>query len=136
MAALLVTTTTTPAPAVAGTVPLPLEATPRCSADTGQRPDSAAKWKEEAQSIPLGTKIKIKTTSGETLKGVLRSAGDSSVTIELEKRNPVSPVEVPYSSMRAIERPGLGWGVKIAIIAGITVIVGAIINSKQCSSGC
>ena len=58
MAALLVTTTITPGPALARTADLPSGAPAGCSADTGQRPDAAAKWKEEAQRIPLGKKVR------------------------------------------------------------------------------
>ena len=122
MAMVLVTTATTPGFALARTVELPSGATAGCIADTGQRPDAAAKWKEKAQRIPLGKTIKINTASGETLKGVLRAAGDTSITVELNTANAVRPVEVPYSEIQKLERQGLGWGAKITIIA---CVVGA-----------
>jgi hypothetical protein len=119
MAVFLVTIATTPGPALARTVELPSGATAACDADTDQPSDAAAKWKVEAQRIPLGIKIKIKTTSGKTLKGVLRAAGDTGVTIERQEANPVSPADVPYSEIHKIERGGMGWGAKIAIVAGV-----------------
>lgn len=133
-AVVLLTTATTPGPALARTVNVPSGVTAGCSADAGQRSDAAAKWKEEAQRLPLGTKVKVKTTSGETVKGVLRSAGDTHVTIELTTRNPVPPVEVAYGEIRKLERQGMGLGTKIAIIAG--VVGGAMLIVFAATFGC
>jgi hypothetical protein len=92
-------------------------------------PESVSAVREAARKIPLGKKVKVKALSGEQHKGILRTAGERSVLIEMPgwvstEKGTYEPaaIEVSYDTMRSIERDKMGWGVKTAIIAGIAVV--------------
>jgi hypothetical protein len=92
--------------------------------ETAQQSESAAQWKARAQQR-LGKKVKIALTTGEAVKGVLRSVSDTGVTVEVQTKDPVPLRDVAYGDIHEFEGQGMHWIAKTAIIAG--AVVGAIL---------
>jgi len=78
----------------------------------------AKDWRQVADSIPLGSKIKIHTLDGKRTNGTLMRVDDSAVTVKRNARVPEPAITVPFDRVSRIERDhggGLTWA-KAAVI--------------------
>jgi len=87
-----------------------------------------ATWRRVAEAIPLGSKVRIQTVDGKTIKGTLMRADDTSVMVKRSTRRPEPAVEVRYDVLSNLERQseggmGLGKAVAIGLATGAGVIL-------------
>jgi len=95
----------------------------------GQPPASeAAAWHTVAAAIPLGSKVKVQTTSGQRMSGTLMNVGQDGVLLKKNTRRPEPAVTVSFAGMARIERDtnkGVNFGKAIA--AGLAAGAGVIL---------
>lgn len=93
-------------------------------------------WRKVAETIPLGSKVKIRTIEGKSVKGTLMRVDDTSVMVKKDTRKPEPGVVVPYDLVSDIERDhggGMSWGKALAIGAatGAGVILTLFVLALQ-----
>ena len=75
-------------------------------------------WQKVAAAIPLGSKVKVRTIEGKTVKGTLMRVDDTSVMVKKNTRRPEPAVVVPLDVVSDLERDhggGFNWGKALAI---------------------
>ena len=80
----------------------------------------AASWREVAQAIPLGSKVKVQTLKGERWSGTLMSVSADAVLLKKNTRRPEAAISVSISDIARLERDqakGLSVGKAVAIAA-------------------
>ena len=86
-------------------------------------------WRKVAETIPLGSKVKIQLADGKRLGGTLMRVDDVGVLVKKNTRIPEPAVTVTYEQMGRIEREhggGVHWGK--AVGAGLAAGAGAILT--------
>ena len=89
----------------------------------------AAAWRADAEQIPIGSTIKLRTREGERLKAVLLEVGESGITVKPATRVPESSRHISFDRLEALERYedqvsfGKYAGVGAAIGAGVLLIL-------------
>jgi hypothetical protein len=89
----------------------------------------AAAFKAMAAAIPLGTRVKIQTSSGRRLRATLMSVTDEGLVVKRETRVPEPAVTISFSELTRLqrdERGGVGVGKAIGI--GLAAGAGAILT--------
>lgn len=61
-------------------------------------------WRKIAESVPLGTKVKIQTLDGKRASGTLLSVDDTSVQVKRNTRRPEPAVKVTFENIANMER--------------------------------
>lgn len=93
------------------------------------RDAEAAAFQQLAAGIPLGSRVKVRTTAGRRLTATLMSVGASEIVVKRLSRVPEPAVSVPFtelSELRREERGGFSAGKAIAV--GLAAGVGAILT--------
>jgi hypothetical protein len=85
----------------------------------------ATAWKEVAAAIPLGSKVKVLTTSGNRLTGTLMSVAGDAVMVKRNTRLPEPAVSVPFSEVSRLERDHGSRGVTVGKAIAIGLASGA-----------
>jgi hypothetical protein len=78
----------------------------------------ATAWRKVADTIPLGTKVKISTFEGRRITGTLMRVDDTSVLVKKNTRRPEPAVVIPYDGISNLERAtkdGFNLGKALAI---------------------
>lgn len=92
-------------------------------------PDSSV-LPDFARQLPAGTRIRVKVTDGDTIRGTLIKTTDTAIVVQPRTRVPEPLIEVPFNRLVSIEQevPGSGVGRAIAIgaAAGAGAAVGVI----------
>jgi len=93
-------------------------------------------WRKVAESIPLGSKVKVQTVQGRRFTGTLMRVDDQGISIKKSARIPEAATIIPYDSISIIERDGgggMGWGkaIGIGLAAGASAIVTIFILALQ-----
>lgn len=88
----------------------------------------AASWRKVAETVPLGSKVKVQTFEGKRVKGTLMHVDASGVTIKKNTRLPEAGVLVTYDAIAHIERDhgGMNWAKALGI--GAAAGAGAILT--------
>ena len=88
----------------------------------------AASWRKVAETVPLGSKVKVQTFEGKRVKGTLMHVDASGVTIKRNTRLPEAGVLVTYDAIANIERDhgGMNWAKALGI--GAAAGAGAILT--------
>lgn len=103
----------------------------------GVAAQEAATWHAVAASIPLGSKVKLQTTSGDRLSGTLMSAGPDSVMVKKNTRRPEPAVNIAFADIAWLERDhgngasSVGKAIAIGLAAGAGVILGLFAIALQ-----
>jgi hypothetical protein len=89
----------------------------------------SADWRKVAESIPLGSKVKVQMLDGDRVSGTLMRVDGSSVSVKKNTRLPEPAVAIPFDDVAKIERSKDG-GVNIAkaIAIGAAAGAGAIVT--------
>ena len=85
---------------------------------------------EYAQRLPVGSRVRIERTRGDTVKGTLLSAGKDRVVVQRATRIPEPPVEVPMDTVARIELEQRSNVTKIVLFgaaAGAAATVGFLL---------
>ena len=85
----------------------------------------AVAWRQVAEAIPLGTRIKVQTLNGKSLTGTLMRVDSDAVMVKRNSRRPEPAVIVPYETVSRLEREQHGSGVNIGKAMGVSVATGA-----------
>ena len=91
----------------------------------------ATAWRKVAETIPLGSKVKVQTIEGKRITGTLMRVDDTAVIVKRSTRRPEPALSIRYDDVSSIEREQHGGGGasfgKALAIAGATG--GAIVLS-------
>lgn len=93
--------------------------------DAFAQPAEAAAWRQVAEAIPLGSKVKVQTTNGQRVSGVLMRVDGEAVMVKRNSRRPEPAVLVPYDQVSKLEREQPGNGMNIGKAIAISVATGA-----------
>jgi hypothetical protein len=85
----------------------------------------AAAFRQMAGAIPLGSRVKIRTTEGRRFTATLISATDEGIVLKREARVPEPAVEVRYDEVAALQRAGDKGGFSLGKAIGIGLAAGA-----------
>jgi hypothetical protein len=75
--------------------------------------------------LTVGTRVKARLTTGQTVRGTLMKATDTEIVIQPRTRIPEPPVQLPLDAVRAVEIEGTGGNVARSIAIGAAVGAGA-----------
>ncbi|HET7216594.1 MAG TPA: hypothetical protein VFJ02_01040 [Vicinamibacterales bacterium] len=92
-------------------------------------PDRAA-LSDFARQLPAGARVRVKLTSGDTIRGTLIKTTDTSLVVQPRTRIAEPLIDVPFDRLAALEQetPGSSTGRAIAIgaAAGAGAALGVI----------
>jgi hypothetical protein len=88
-----------------------------------QQQNEAEMWRNVAEAIPLGTKVKIQTLENKRVSGVLMRVDATSVMVKRNSRRPEPAISIPFDDVAKIEREN-GGGVNVAKAIGIGLAAG------------
>ena len=91
---------------------------------SAQGPEAAA-WHQVAQTIELGSKVKVQTADGKRLSGTLMRVDGGGIMVKRNTRRPEPAITVAYLEMEKLERDKPGGGTQIAKAIGIGLAAGA-----------
>jgi hypothetical protein len=89
-----------------------------------QQQNEAEMWRNVAEAIPLGTKVKIQTLENKRVSGVLMRVDGTSVMVKRNSRRPEPAISIPFDDVAKIERENGGGGVNVAKAIGIGLAAG------------
>lgn len=104
-------------------------ALPAEAASAAKVGEEASTWRKVAETIPLGSKVKIQLIDGKRVDGTLMRVDDTGVLVKKSTRVPESPITIPYDRMGNLERNrggGMSWAKAIGL--GIGAGAGAILT--------
>ena len=87
--------------------------------------EEAAAWRKVAETIELGSKVKVQTTDGKRISGTLMRVDGSAIMLKRNTRRPEPAMTVPFTDMEKLERDKPGGGTHIARAIGVGLAVGA-----------
>jgi hypothetical protein len=96
------------------------------TATAGARPQLApAMWRGVAEKLPIGSVLKIRTTSRERLTAVLFVVDDAGIVVKPRTRIPEPARRLPYDQIEdlQVDRSRGGFGKAAAIGAGVGAAV-------------
>ena len=93
--------------------------------DTYAQQSEAGAWRDVAQAIPLGTRVKVQTLDGKRINGTLMRVDGEAIMLKRNTRRPEAAQTVAFTDMSKLERDKGGNGTNIAKAAGVGLAVGA-----------
>jgi hypothetical protein len=99
----------------------------------GQEADA---WRKVAESIPLGTKVKVQTFEGRRFAGTLMRVDSGQILLKRNTRRPEPAVSVSFDEMSKLERDtkngsNLAKAAVIGLAAGAGVILSMFVIALQ-----
>ena len=96
----------------------------------------ATTWRKVAETIPLGSKVKIQLLDGKRIGGTLMRVDDTGVLVKKSTRIPEAAVTVTFDQMGNIERnhgSSMNWAKAIGVgaAAGAGAILTIIVIALQ-----
>jgi hypothetical protein len=88
------------------------------------RQTEAMAWRQVAEAIPLGTRVKLQTMDGKTVTGTLMRVDGDAVMVKRNSRRPEPGIMVPYDTVSKLEREQHGNGVSIGKAIAVSVATG------------
>ncbi len=81
----------------------------------------AAVWRAYAQSVPVGTQMRVRTRSGEHLSAVLFGTDAEAIIVKPKSRIPEPSRRIDFAEIESLRRDddGIHWGRAASIGAGI-----------------
>ena len=91
--------------------------------------DEASAWRQVAEAIPPGSKVKVQTLESKRISGTLMRVDGTSVMVKRNTRRPEPAVTIEFADVAKIERDN-GGGVNIgkAIAIGVATGAGVILS--------
>jgi hypothetical protein len=87
--------------------------------------NEAAAWRQVADAIPLGSKVKVQTVAGARLSGTLMRVDGSAIMLKRNTRRPEPAITVAFTDVSKLEREQPGGGTHIAKAIGVGLAAGA-----------
>jgi hypothetical protein len=96
----------------------------------------AVAWRQVAEAIPLGSKVKIQTTENKRVNGTLMRVDGTSVLVKRNTRHPEPAVAVTFDTIARLEHDkgggmNIGKAMAIGFATGAGVIVTMILFALQ-----
>jgi hypothetical protein len=82
-------------------------------------------WRQVADAIPLGSRVKIQTSTGKRVNGTLMRVDGDAVMVKRNTRRPEPAVVVPFDQVSTLEREQKGDNMNIGKAIAISVATGA-----------
>jgi hypothetical protein len=82
-------------------------------------------WRQVAEAIPLGSRVKIQTTTGKRVNGTLMRVDGDAVMVKRNTRRPEPAIVVPFDQVATLEREQKGDSMNIGKAIAISVATGA-----------
>jgi hypothetical protein len=85
-------------------------------------------WRKVAETIPLGTKVKVQTFEGKRITGTLMRVDDKEILIKKNTRRPEPAAVVVFDDVAKIERDkdggaNVGKAIAIGLATGASVVL-------------
>ena len=93
--------------------------------DVHAQQDEAVAWRQVAESLPLGSKVKVQSTEGRRLNGTLMRVDTTAIMVKRNTRRPEPAVTLAYAEIGKLERDQPGGGTQIAKAIGVGLAAGA-----------
>ena len=93
--------------------------------DLSAQQAEANAWRQVAEAIPLGSRVKIQTSTGKRVNGTLMRVDGDAVMVKRNTRRPEPAVVVPFDQVSTLEREQKGDGMNIGKAIAISVATGA-----------
>jgi hypothetical protein len=91
---------------------------------TGAAAQEADAWRKVAETIPLGSRVKVQTYEGKRLSGTLMRVDSSAIVVKRNTRRPEPPVTITFDNLSRLERDQNG-GSSLAKAAAVGLAAGA-----------
>lgn len=96
----------------------------------------SSSWRQVAEAIPLGSKVKVQLTDGKRVSGTLMRVDGAAVLVKRNTRRPEPAVAVAFDQMSRLERDhgngtNVGKAIAIGLAAGAGVILGLFVLALQ-----
>ena len=85
----------------------------------------ATAWRQVAETIPLGSKVKVQTAEGRRLSGTLMRVDGNAIMLKRNTRRPEPALTVPFTEMAKLERDQGNGGMHVAKAVGVGLAAGA-----------
>ena len=89
-----------------------------------EQPEATA-WRQVAEAIPLGSKVKIQTHESRRINGTLMRVDGAAVMVKRNTRRPEPAVTVPFDDIAKLERDHGGGGMAIGKAIAVGAATGA-----------
>jgi len=93
--------------------------------DLSAQQAEANAWRQVAEAIPLGSRVKIQTSTGKRVNGTLMRVDGDAVMVKRNTRRPEPAVVVPFDQVSTLEREQKGDSMNIGKAIAISVATGA-----------
>jgi hypothetical protein len=93
-------------------------------APQGAKVDADA-WRKVAETIPLGSKVKIQTLENKRISGTLMRVDGNAVMVKRNTRRPEPAVTITIDEIARLERDHGGGGMNTAKAAAVGLATGA-----------
>jgi small nuclear ribonucleoprotein (snRNP)-like protein len=89
----------------------------------------AGDWQRVAESVPLGSRVKVQTTDGHRISGTLMRVDSTALLVKQNTRYPEPAIQVAFSDVAKNERHKEGgFNVAKAIAIGVASGAGAMLT--------
>jgi small nuclear ribonucleoprotein (snRNP)-like protein len=105
------------------------------SAAFAQQSESSS-WRQVAEAIPLGSRVKVQLTDGKRVSGTLMRVDGAEVLVKRNTRRPEPAVAIAFDQMSRLERDhgngtNVGKAIAIGLASGAGVILGLFVLALQ-----
>lgn len=88
----------------------------------------ASAWRKVAETIPLGSRVKVQTFEGRRINGTLMRVDGDAILVKRDTRRPEPAITVVFDDISRLERDQKGsGGVNVAKAFGIALATGGAI---------
>jgi small nuclear ribonucleoprotein (snRNP)-like protein len=95
------------------------------ASDALAQQSEATAWRQVAEAIPLGSRVKVQMTNGKRVNGTLMRVDGDAVMVKKNTRQPEPAVVVPFDQVSKLEREQKGDGMNFGKAIAISVATGA-----------
>lgn len=92
-------------------------------------------WMDYTSKLPIGSTVRVRTTDGQRITGVLTIVNDTGITVQAKTRVPEPPRHVPFEQLAQVELKTGGSSVGKAVGIGVAVGVGSFLGMLAILAG-
>ena len=105
-------------------------------ASTSAFAQEADAWRKVAESIPLGSKVKVQTYEGKRISGTLMRIDGKEILVKRNTRRPEAAVSIVFDDISSLERDqkngvNVGKAVAVGLATGAGVILSLFLIALQ-----
>lgn len=106
------------------------------ASDAFAQQSESSSWRQVAEAIPLGSKVKVQLADGKRVNGTLMRVDNTAVLVKRNTRRPEPAVAIDFDEMSRLERDhgngtNVGKAIAIGLASGAGVILGLFILALQ-----